>query len=104
MDEALTSVNPLGCPMALLHGTPPPSVALPSVTGENIEATTKLVEHLIRVHNRRRILFLRGPIHQEDSARREAGYKSALESNDIPVDENLILHGEFEREVAFQTM
>jgi DNA-binding LacI/PurR family transcriptional regulator len=104
MDEDLVSLNSIGFPMVLVHRTPPPSVALPSVTVENVEVTKKLVEHLICVHNKRRILFLRGPIHQEDSARREAGYKSALESNNIPFDENLVLNGEFEREVAFQSM
>src|SRR5688500_8190489 len=91
MAEDLVSLNSIGFPIVLVHRTPPPSISLPSVTVENVEATKKLVEHLIFVHNRRRILFLRGPIHQEDSARREAGYKSALQSNNIPVDENLIL-------------
>ena len=104
MDEDLVNLNSIGFPMVLVHRTPPPSISLPSVTVENVEVTKKLVEHLIHVHNKRRILFLRGPIHQEDSARREAGYKSALQSNNIPIDENLILNGEFEREIAFQTM
>jgi DNA-binding LacI/PurR family transcriptional regulator len=49
-------------------------------------------------------LFLRGPVHQEDSIRRENGYKSALAENGIPYDENLILNGEFEREISFQVM
>ena len=35
---------------------------------------------------------------------REAGYRCALESNNIPWDENLVLNGEFDREVAFQAM
>ena len=104
MDEDLVNLNSIGFPMVLVHRTPPPSISLPSVTVENVEATRKLVEHLIQVHNKRRILFLRGPIHQEDSARREAGYKSALLSNNIPFDENLILNGEFERDIAFQSM
>lgn len=103
-DEDLVNLSSLGFPMVLVHRTPPPSITLPSVTVENVEVTKKLVEHLILVHHKRRILFLRGPIHQEDSARREAGYKSALASNNIPCDENLILNGEFEREIAFQTM
>ena len=104
MDEDLVNLNSIGFPMVLVHRTPPPSISVPSVTVENVEVTKKLVEHLIQVHNKRRILFLRGPIHQEDSARREAGYKSALQSNNIPFDENLVLNGEFEREIAFQTM
>jgi len=104
MDEDLVNLNSVGFPMVLVHRTPPPAITLPSVTVENVEITKKLVEHLILVHHKRRILFLRGPLRQEDSARREAGYKSALESNNIPFDENLVLNGEFEREIAFQSM
>jgi len=104
MDEDLANLNSIGFPMVLVHRTPPASLPLPSVTVENVEITKKLVEHLIQVHNKRRILFLRGPILQEDSIRRETGYKSALQSNGIPLDENLILNGDFERDVAFQTM
>ena len=104
MDEDLVNLNSIGFPVVLVHRTPPISVPLPSVTVENVEITKKLVEHLIQVHNKRRILFLRGPLHQEDSARREAGYKSALQANNIPFDESLVLEGDFEREIAFQAM
>jgi DNA-binding LacI/PurR family transcriptional regulator len=62
------------------------------------------VEHLIQAHGKRRILFLRGPLHQEDSIRREAGYKSALAANGIPFDEKLVLNGEYERDIAFQAL
>jgi DNA-binding LacI/PurR family transcriptional regulator len=74
------------------------------VTVENLEITQKLVEHLIQDHGKRRILFLRGPLHQEDSYRREVGYKSALAANNIPFDENLILNGEFERDIAYEAL
>lgn len=104
MDEDLVRLNKVGFPMVLVHRTPPPSVPIPSVTVENVEITRTLVEHLIQVHHKRRILFLRGPIHQEDSERREAGYKTALQANGIPFDEQLILNGDFERDVAYQAM
>ena len=103
-DEDLIRLNSIGFPMVLVHRTPPPSLPIPSVTVENIEITHTLVEHLIKVHGKRRILFLRGPVHQEDSLRREAGYKSALEANGLPFDENLILNGDFERDVAYEAM
>ena len=103
-DEDLAHLNSIGFPMVLVHRTPPSSLAIPSVTVENVEITHALVEHLIKVHGKRRILFLRGPIHQEDSIRREAGYKSALEANGIPFDENLILDGDFERDIAYQAL
>ena len=104
VDEDLINLNAKGFPMVLVHRTPPPSVSIPSVTVENTEITHKLVDHLIKVHGKHRIMFLRGPIHQEDSLRREMGYKSALQANGIPFDENLILKGEFDRDIAYQSM
>jgi DNA-binding LacI/PurR family transcriptional regulator len=104
IDDDLASLNSKGFPMVLVHRTPPPDVPIPSVTVENIEITRLLVDHLIKVHGKKRILFLRGPIHQEDSARREAGYRAALQENGIAVDENLILNGDFERDIAYTVM
>jgi len=104
VDDDLANLNASGFPMVLVHRTPPPSLKIPSVTVENIEITHKLVEHLIQVHGKRRIMYLRGPVNQEDSLRRETGYKSALEANGIPFDENLILNGDFERDIAYQVL
>lgn len=104
VDEDLINLHSIGFPMVLVHRTPPPLHTIPSVTVENVDVTRNLIEHLIRVHHRRRIIFLRGPIHQEDSARREAGYKTALEANGIPFNEKLILNGEFERDIAQRVM
>jgi len=104
LDEDLANLNASGFPMVLIYRTPPCSLAIPSVTVENVETAHKLVDHLIRVHGRRRIMFLRGPAHQEDSIQREMGYKSALQANGIPFDEHLVLDGDFERAVAYQAM
>ena len=104
MEEDLVSLNSKGFPMVLVHRIPPPQVPIPSVTVENNEITRMLVDHLIKVHGRRRIVFVRGPIRQDDSIRREMGYRSALHANGIPVDENLILNGDFERDVAYKVM
>jgi DNA-binding LacI/PurR family transcriptional regulator len=103
-DEDLTNLQGSGFPMVLVHRTSPNSLPIPSVTVENIQITHQLIEHLIQVHGKRRILFMRGPVHQEDSYRRELGYKSALAANGIPFDENLILNGEFERDIAYQVL
>ena len=104
MDEDLVNWAASGFPMVLVHRTPPPPLNIPSVTVENLEITQKLVEHLIQVHGKRRIVLLRGPVSQEDSKRREAGYKSALAANNVPFDENLVLNGEFEREIAYEVL
>jgi len=103
-DEDLANLHARGFPMVLLYRTPPPPLTIPSITVENTEVTRQLVEHLIQVHGRKRIMFLRGPEHQEDSAKRELGYKSALQAHGIPLDENLILDGGFERNIAYQVI
>ena len=104
IDDDLIRLHDSGFPMVLVHRTPPPSISIPSVTVENVAITHQLIEHLIRVHGKRRILFLRGPLHQEDSIRRETGYRSALQANGIPFDESLILNGDFERDTACEVM
>jgi DNA-binding LacI/PurR family transcriptional regulator len=103
-DEDIANLHTSGFPMVLVHRTSPGSLTIPSVTVENIEITHRLVEHLIQVHGKRRILFMRGPVHQEDSYRREVGYRSALAANGIPFEEDLILNGEFERDIAYQVL
>jgi DNA-binding LacI/PurR family transcriptional regulator len=104
VDEDLTNLTASGFPMVLVHRTSPPSINIPSVTVENLQITQKLVEHLIQEHGKRRILFLRGPLNQEDSYRREVGYKAALAANNIPFDESLVLNGEFERDIAYEAL
>jgi DNA-binding LacI/PurR family transcriptional regulator len=103
-DEDLANLNASNFPMVLLYRSSPPALNIPSITVENVEITHKLVEHLIQVHGKRRILHMRGPIHQEDAIRREAGYRSALAANGIPFDEELVLTGDFERDIAFQSL
>ncbi len=103
-DEDLKDYHAAGFPMVLVHTTPPPSLPIPSVTVENLNITRRLIEHLIQEHNRRRILFFRGPIRQEDSNLREAGYRAALEANGVPFDEHLILNGGFQRDIAYEAL
>jgi LacI family transcriptional regulator len=104
MDHDLITLHKSGFPMVLVHRTPPPDVSIQSVTVENVEITKILVEHLIKVHGKRRILFLRGLLHQQDSMWREVAYKAALQANGISIDENLILNGEFDRDIAYSVM
>jgi len=91
-------------PVVLVHRTPPESLPIPYVTVENKAATRRLIDHLIEVHGRRRIMFLRGPADQEDSRWRELGYQASLAAHDLPYDPHLILTGGFERDIAFGAM
>lgn len=91
-------------PVVLIHRTAPPDSPFPCVTVENKAATRKSVEHLIEAHGRRRIMFMRGPAHQEDAYWREVGYKAALDAHGIAFEEDLVLQGDFEREVAYASL
>jgi LacI family transcriptional regulator len=103
-DDELIGLHNRNFPVVLMHRTPPQNVKIPSVTVENKRVTFTLTEHLIKEHNRRRILFMRGPRKQEDSRWRELGYKAALQANGIEFDERIMLNGDFERDIAYAAL
>ena len=91
-------------PVVLIHRAPPSNLPIPYVTVENKSSAKKIVDHLIEVHHRRKIVFLRGPEGQEDSYLRESGYRASLKAHQIPFNPKLVLQGEFEKEFARNTM
>jgi len=91
-------------PVVLIHRTPPSDLAIPYVTVENRDATRRLIDHLIEVHGRCNIVFMHGPSNQEDSRWREAGYRASLDAHGLAFDSNLILRGDFERDIAETSM
>ena len=91
-------------PLVLIHRTPPENLLIPFVTVENRAAARELVEHLITEHGKRRIVFIRGPAQQEDAYCREEGYKLALQAHGLPFCEELMLSGEFERDISYAAM
>jgi DNA-binding LacI/PurR family transcriptional regulator len=93
-----------GFPVVLLHRSPPQGMEMPSVVFENRQAAESLIDHLIEAHGCRRIAFLRGPVENEDSYWREAGYRSALERHSIPLDLDLYERGNFDAQMAFQAV
>ena len=91
-------------PMVLLYRTPPPNLKIPFVAVENKISSRVLIDHLIEAHNKKRILFMKGPDDQEDSHWREMGYRASLAAHGLPIDEGLILPGEFEHQAAFHAL
>lgn len=58
----------------------------------------EVVTHLIKVHDRRRIAFIRGPTTSQEAEERYAAYRAALAGNGIELDERLVLQGTWLRE------
>jgi DNA-binding LacI/PurR family transcriptional regulator len=84
-----------GFPAVLLYRSAPAGTTFPSIMIENKAGARQIVDHLIEVHGRRRIAFLRGPAGNEDSRWRERGYREALAAHSIAFDPDLVGEGEF---------
>jgi DNA-binding LacI/PurR family transcriptional regulator len=91
-------------PLVLLHQSPPPGLHIPCVTFQNKAGARQLIEHLLKVHGRRRIAFLAGPAGHEDSYWREMGYREALAAHGLPFDPTLVGHGGFSDKIAQVTV
>lgn len=102
--EEIARLHKMNFPLVLMHETPPAGMDIPVITVENKDGAAMLVSHLIEEHDRRRIVFLRGPAGHEDSVWRERGYREALAAHGLPCDEALISTGEFDQEAAFHAM
>jgi LacI family transcriptional regulator len=89
-----------GFPMVLLHRLPPSGIAVPAIVFDNRNGVRNVVDHLARVHNRQRIVFLRGPTGNHESHEREQGYRDALQLNGIEFDSALISRGGFSEPIA----
>lgn len=99
--KELKRLHTINFPVVLMHQTPPDELDIPVITIENKDGALQLINHLIEVHARHRIVFLRGPSDHEDSQWRERGYREALERHGIPFDPKLIVAGGFDEEQAY---
>jgi DNA-binding LacI/PurR family transcriptional regulator len=91
-------------PAVLIYHNPPQEITLPSINIDNKSGALNMMEHLIQVHNRKRIVFLRGPQDTHDAIWREKGYRQALQTHGIPYDDNLVAQGDFLYETAVDSM
>jgi LacI family transcriptional regulator len=98
--EAISALHGRGLPMVLLHCSPPPGLALPSVVFENVAGARHIVDHLIAVHGRRRIAFLAGPDGFEDAGLRLKGYRQSLEAHGLLYDKALVKQGGYDDRLA----
>ncbi len=98
--EEISRLHSHGFPMVLLLQSPPDDLKIPSVTIENKTGAFKIVNHLIEAHGHRKIAFLAGPENEEDATWREQGYREALTSHGISINNKLISMGGFDTPTA----
>ena len=72
----------------------------PNLSIDNYRGVYSTVEHLIKVHNYRRIAIVRGPIGHPDADERYRGYVDALQAYNIPVNPDYVAQSLFELATA----
>ncbi|HWO14408.1 MAG TPA: substrate-binding domain-containing protein [Polyangiaceae bacterium] len=97
--QLIESFKPL--PMCTLVTQCP---GIPHVSVDNAAGMCEAVEHLIGVHHRRRIAFVRGPVGIPDADERFAGYVRALQVRGMAVEEALVAPGSFRREAGIEAV
>ncbi len=68
---------------------------VPGVSADNYYGMREVINHLITVHDRRRIAFIRGPANHQEAAERYQAYLDVLKEHDIPIDPELVYQGDF---------
>ncbi len=72
----------------------------PSVIVDNYCGMQDLITHLIEIHKYKKIAFIRGPENNTEAGIRFNAYRDTLDKFQIPLDDNLIVPGEFFGEVG----
>ena len=93
------------------HWSPRPIMSIgyklpgcPSVLLDNVAGCKQATTHLIEVHGRKKILFLRGKRDNQEGEQRYLGYRRALRDAGILYDERRILAGQFSRRGAVRAL
>jgi signal transduction histidine kinase/DNA-binding LacI/PurR family transcriptional regulator/CheY-like chemotaxis protein len=68
---------------------------IPGVTVDNYHGMHDVVTHLVAVHNRQRIAFIRGQANHQEAYDRYQAYLDVLNEHQIPFDPDLVYQGDF---------
>lgn len=81
-----------GIPILTLEGKLP---GYPCIKTDNTGGMREIMEHLIKVHNRRHICFVAGKEDNFDSNQRLGIYREIMEENGLYVSDKMIVRGDF---------
>jgi LacI family transcriptional regulator len=101
-DEYLRQVRAAGVPIVLLGRTLPDS-DIPTVMPDNFGGARMAISHLID-HKHQRIAFVTGDPDTDDGRLREQGYRAAMKEAGLEIDPALIVRGDFNPDIAFDSV
>ncbi len=74
------------------------------VLSDDVGGSYKLVEHLIKKHNFKKIACISGPLEESSSFEKLSGYKKALKDNGLKVTDDFIKVAYWKKKKAFEAM
>ena len=77
---------------------------IPSVIIDNVKGIYDAVEHLIKIHGKKHLVFVKGLEGHPEADDRFEGYKQALKANGITYDERYVFSGDFKFECGSQAV
>src|SRR5690606_10614309 len=77
---------------------------VPSLLVDNRNAVRAATSHLIQVHGRKHLLFVRGRKNSHEAEERYLGYRHALRDHQLLFEEKRVLSGDFTRRVALRAL
>ncbi len=92
-----------GIPLSLVSHYVP-ELPVPAVVADNAAGMVALVEHTVNVCNRRQLVYISGVAGQRDSEEREAAFQRELLRYNLTVPPTHMLRGEFEPEIAAESL
>lgn len=98
----LRQMRKAGVPIVLMGRTLPDS-DIPTVMPDNFAGARQAVAHLIE-HRHKRIVFVTGDPNTDDGRLREEGYRAALKDAGLESDPALIVRGDFNPDIAFDSV
>ena len=72
------------------------------VLSDDEKRAYKLVDHLIKVHNLKKIACISGPLDESSGFNKLLGYKIALQKNNIPISEEYIKFANWKKDLAYE--
>jgi LacI family repressor for deo operon, udp, cdd, tsx, nupC, and nupG len=98
-----TVIGEAGAPPIVAACEYPPSLAVPRVRIDNVEAAAMLVDHLAKLGHTR-LATITGPIAQYMAKDRLTGFRLGLKRAGLSGDDAVVVHGDFSLESGYQAM
>ncbi len=72
-----------------------PMPGIPGLRANSLSGMRRIVDHLLDVHGKRRVAFIRGPLGQQEAEERYQAYCESLKAHGIRLNPKLIVNGDY---------